>query len=242
MPLAADAPTDIAALTFDMFGTCVDWRGSLIRECAAFGRRDGIDGDWERLADDWRKGYAPALDRIRAGELRYMNLDELNLVILEDILRRQGLESLSADQRRRLNLGWRRLAPWPDTVAGLLRLKRRYVIAPLSNGTVATLIGIARYGGLPWDCVLSSELAACYKWDRAAYDMAARLLQLPPQRILMVAAHGGDLRAARRAGMRTAFVKRPREYGPHPNPDLPADPSFDLVVDDFVELADRLGC
>jgi 2-haloacid dehalogenase len=239
---AINVPADIAALTFDIFGTCVDWRGSLLRECAAFGREAGVAADWEGLADDWRRGYAPALDRVRAGELRYMNLDELNLVILDEILHRQGLEFLSADQRRRLNLGWRRLDPWPDVAAGLRRLKRRFVIAPLSNGTIATLTGIARHGDLPWDCVLSSELAACYKWDPAAYQMAARLLQLPPNRILMVAAHGGDLRAARKVGLRTAFVGRPLEYGPHPNPDLPPDPSFDLIVDDFIELAERLGC
>ncbi len=233
---------EVEALTFDVFGTVVDWRSSIIREGRALGRRKGLDVDWAAFADDWRGGYGPAMNRVRSGELGWTIIDDLHRMILEDLIPKYGLEGLTEDERVDLNRVWRRLEPWPDAVEGLERLKKKYVIATLSNGNVALLVNMAKHGGLPWDAVLSAELAGRYKPDREVYLTAARLLGRPPEKVMMVAAHPGDLRAAAGAGMKTAYVSRPLERGPEGRVSGPgADDRFDVTAGDFLDLADQMG-
>ena len=233
--------SEIRALTFDVFGTVVDWRGSIIRQGEALSATKGFEVDWGRFADSWRAGYAPAMDRVRRGELPWCKLDDLHRMILDGLLEEFQLTGLTEAEKDHLNRVWHRLQPWPDAVAGLTRLRRRFVLATLSNGHVALLVNMAKHAQLSWDCILSAELARHYKPDPEVYRMAADLLDLHPGRILMVAAHQNDLRAARQEGFRTALVRRPLEYGPQSEPDPGPDPDFDLVVDEFHMLADRLG-
>lgn len=230
----------VEALTFDVFGTVVDWRSSIIREGRRLGQARGLRIDWAAFADAWRAGYGPSMDQVRRGELAWQSIDQLHRLILERLLIDFGITGLDETEKASFNRVWHRLRPWPDAVRGLRRLKKRYIIAPLSNGNVALLTNMAKFAGLPWDCILSAELARHYKPDPEAYLTAAALLDLPPGRIMMVAAHQGDLRAAAQLGFRTAFVPRPDEFGPHRRPDLTADPSFDQVASDFMALADQL--
>ena len=233
---------EVKAFTFDIFGTVVDWRGSIIREGRDVWAAKGVDVDWEAFADSWRGGYEPAMQRVRAGELPWMNIDALHRLILEGLLEQYQIYSLSEGAKDQLNRVWHRLDPWPDVAAGLERIRRDAVVAALSNGNVALLVNMARHGGLCWDCVLSAELAEHYKPDPEVYQTAAALLGLEPHQVMMVAAHNGDLKGARAVGFRTAFVHRPREYGPSQTTDLVPDPSVDVVAKDFMELADLLGC
>lgn len=231
----------IKALTFDIFGTVVDWYGTIVREGQAWGRAKGIPVDWAQFALDWRAGYAPAMDRVRRGELPWQTIDALHRLILDELLVNYNITGLSETEKDQWNRVWHRLAPWPDAIAGLTRLKQRYIIATLSNGNVALLTNMAKHSGLPWDCILSAELFRHYKPDSAVYQGAAALLGLPPNQVLMVAAHQSDLRAAQAVGMQTAFIPRPLEYGPESTRDLTPDLSFDLVAMDFISLADQLG-
>lgn len=232
---------DVVALTFDVFGTVVDWRTSIIREGEQLTATRGIEADWEAFADGWRAGYGPAMNRVRTGDLPWTRIDDLHRMILDDLLVEHSITGLSEEEIEHLNRVWHRLMPWPDSVVGLYRLKSRYVISTLSNGNVSLLTNMAKNAGLPWDCVLSSELAGHYKPDPEVYLKAAELLDLPPNRIMMVAAHRGDLRAAKAVGLRTALVHRPLEYGPDRDVDLSPDPGFDFSAMDFVELAEQLG-
>jgi 2-haloacid dehalogenase len=232
----------VSALVFDVFGTVVDWRGSLIREGRALGRVKDLEVDWAAFADAWRAGYRPAMDRVRVGELPWMNIDALHRLILDDLLKQFHVRGLREAEKDHLNRAWHRLRPWPDAVRGLKRLKRHFTVATLSNGNVALLNNMAKNAGLPWDLVLSAELFHHYKPDPEAYLGAARLLGLAPREVMLVAAHKDDLFAARKAGLRTAFVRRPLEYGPGIARDLSAERKFDLNVDDFLALATRLGC
>jgi 2-haloacid dehalogenase len=234
-------PLAIKALTFDVFGTVVDWRSSLIRETEALGARKGIAIDWTGLVDAWRGGYKPAMDRVRRGELPWTKLDALHRVTLDRLLREFGVSGLDEGEIDALNRAWHRLTPWPDAVAGLTRLRRRYVLATLSNGNVSLLTDMAKAAGLPWDCILSAELVRHYKPDPEAYRMAAELLSLERHQIMLVAAHNGDLVAAAAQGLRTAFVARPTEYGPHQDKDFKAEHAFDIVARDFGDLADQLA-
>jgi 2-haloacid dehalogenase len=233
--------SDVAALTFDVFGTVVDWRGSIIAEGEALGRAKGLKVDWPSFADGWRRKYGPSMDRVRRGALPWTNLDALHRMSLDELLTELGIDGLSEAERDELARAWHRLHPWPDAVPGLTRLRTRYVLSPLSNGNVALLTNMAKRAGLPWDCILSAELARAYKPDHAVYQMAADLLGLAPGQVMMVAAHVGDLRAAAAVGLRTAYVPRPREWGPDGPPVAPPDPSFDIVAEDFEDLAVKLG-
>ena len=238
--LQAFQPDSVKALAFDVFGTVVDWRSTVIREGLALGRAKGLDLDWAAFADAWRDGYGPAMNRVRTGELQWKTIDELHRLILDGLLERFAITGLDEAEKDDLNRVWHRLDPWPDAVEGLTKLKSRFIIASLSNGNVALLVNMAKHGGLPWDAVLSAELAGRYKPDREVYLKAADLLGLEPSAVMMVAAHKGDLRAAAKAGLRTAFVPRPRER-PNRQIDLSVDGEFDVSAEDFVDLARKLG-
>jgi 2-haloacid dehalogenase len=230
----------VKALIFDVFGTVVDWRGSVIREGEELSRKKNLDVDWAAFADEWRGRYAPSMDRVRRGELPWTNLDALHRASLEELLEEFGIEGLTEEEIDHLNKVWHRLDPWPDSVAGLARLKKRYVISTFSNGNVALLTDMAKRAGLPWDLILSAELVKHYKPDPETYLMAPNLLDLRPDEVMLIAAHPSDLRAAQTHGLRAAYVLRPLEWGPEGEAE-PADPSFDLVVDDLIELAEKLG-
>jgi 2-haloacid dehalogenase len=237
----APALDSVKALVFDVFGTVVDWRGSIIEEGEAWGKSKGITVDWGRFADRWRAGYAPSMDRVRKGEIPWTNLDHLHRAMLEDVLAEFHIEGLSEEEKDHWNRVWHRLKPWPDSVAGLTRLKKKYTIAPLSNGNVALLADMAKHAGIPWDLILSAELARHYKPDREAYLTAASLLELNPDEVMMCAAHAGDLGSARSFGLRTGFIHRPNEYGPTRKADDAKQGDFDVVSSGMLDLASRLG-
>jgi 2-haloacid dehalogenase len=234
------ALTQVKALTFDVFGTVVDWRGSIIREGARLNAAKGLSVDWARFADAWRGEYGPSMDRVRRGELPWTGLDTLHRQSLEPLLVAFGIDMLTENEQADLNRVWHRLDPWPDSAAGLARLRARFIVATLSNGSVALLVDIARFAGLGWDCILSAELARAYKPDPAVYRTAVALLDCAPDEVLMVAAHAADLRAARAVGLRTAYVPRPLEWGPDRAPEPYTEGEFDLVAADFRDLARQL--
>lgn len=232
---------DIKAIVFDTFGTLVDWRGSIARDLSAWAASQGIDGiDWTRLADLWRGRYQPQMERVRSGQRPWTKLDELHDESLRELLPLVGLPALSDEQRRHVNRVWHRLDPWPDVVPGLTRLKRRYIIGPLSNGNIALLTNLAKHAGLPWDIVFSAEHFERYKPQPETYLGVCRQLDLRPDEVMMCAAHNGDLRAARNAGLRTAFIARPSEYGPVQTTDLAAEEAWDVVADDVESLAQTM--
>lgn len=231
----------IKALVFDTFGTVVDWRTSIAREVTAFAQTHGLALDGAAFADAWRAGYAPAMNRVRRGDLPWTKLDHLHRMILDRVLADFNVHGVPEDALQALNFAWRRLAPWPDAVSGLERLKRRYVIAPLSNGNISLMTALARFAGLPWDCILGAELVRRYKPDPEVYLSAATFLDVERSEVMMVAAHLGDLRAAKALGLSTAFVPRPHEFGPGGKPDLEPDGSVDLTATDFIDLARQLG-
>lgn len=233
---------DIKALTFDVFGTVVDWRSSIIHEGEAFGRERGIDIDWNAFALAWRAKYQPAMERVRRGEIDFVKLDVLHRMNLDANLAEFGITGLSEAEIDHLNRIWHRLEPWPDSVAGLTRLKTRYILATLSNGNVALMVDMAKHSGLPWDAILGAEVAQAYKPQPEAYLRTADFLGLAPQQCLMVAAHNADLVAAAGCGLCTAFVARPTEYGPAQARDFEATGDFDYVARDFIDLAGQLGC
>jgi 2-haloacid dehalogenase len=231
----------VKALVFDVFGTVVDWRTSVTQEVEALAKRKNLIVDGAKFADAWRGGYGPSMNRVRTGELPWTRLDGLHRTILDKILIDFGIAGLSDAETDALNRAWHRLRPWPDAVGGLTRLKKRFIIAPLSNGNISLMTDLAKHSGLPWDCILGAELVRHYKPDREVYQSAADFLDLKPADVMMVAAHLGDLRAAKREGLRTAFVTRPLEYGPNGKPDLTADASADISAKDFNDLAGQLG-
>jgi 2-haloacid dehalogenase len=232
----------VEALAFDVFGTVVDWHGSVAREVRALAARKGLRIDAVRFAESWRGGYRPAMDRVRGGELPWTKIDTLHRMILDDVLAQLGLtDALDEAEKEDLNRVWHRLKPWPDSTRGLRRLKRRYIIATLSNGNTRLLVNMAKNGGLPWDCIFSSETFHHYKPDPETYLGAAELLDLKPGEVMMVASHKHDLRSAARCGLKTAFIKRPHEYGRNKNPDLSSEPEFTVNAENFIDLADQLG-
>lgn len=231
---------DLKALAFDVFGTVVDWRGSIVGELEAFGASRGLDADWSAFTDAWRAGYRPAMHRVRTGALPWMKIDALHRLILDDLIARFRIEGLGEADRDHLNRVWHRLDPWPDAIEGLARLKQRFVITTLSNGNFSLLTNMARRAGLPWDCIVSAELFHHYKPDRETYLGTAALLDIAPHELMLVACHPDDLRAARAAGLRTGYVARPREMGEGERPPEIEEGEFDIVAGDFMELADRL--
>jgi len=232
---------DVKALTCDTYGTLVDWRGSILDELSAFGAAHGVERDWEAFLSDWKSCYKPGMDKVNRGEWPWTTIDVIYRRRLDEVLRTFGITGVSEGEIAHLNRVWWRLRPWPDSVAGLARLRKRYVISPLSNASFAGMVHLARSAGLPWDCILTAENARRYKPAPEAYLTAIELLGLAPSEVMMVAAHNYDLAAARSHGMRTAFVPRPTEYGPAQTTDLVAESDWDLVAKDMEDLARVLG-
>ncbi len=234
------AGSNIKALTFDVFGTVVDWRNSIAAEAEALLAKEGHVVDGQAFALAWRARYQPSMEEVRAGRRPFVKLDILHRENLLDVLAAFGIVGVPTPAIDHLNRAWHRLAPWPDVVDGLARLKRRYIIAPLSNGNVALMVNLAKHAGLPWDVILGAEVANAYKPDPEAYLRAAKLLDLDPGECLMVAAHNSDLVAAAATGMKTAFVPRLDEYGKGQTTDLEAAADVDIVAADFLDLAHKL--
>jgi 2-haloacid dehalogenase len=227
----------VKVLAFDIFGTVVDWYGSIEREVKAL--HLGVDAGAFALA--WRAGYQPAMQRVRSGELGGTLIDDLHRMILNEILARFGLESMTEEQRRHLNKVWHRLDPWPDAVQGLTRLKSRFTLCTLSNGNIGLLTDMAKRAGLPWDCILSAEVFRAYKPDPATYLGVAKVFDLSPAEVMLVAAHQDDLAAARACGLQTAYIERPLEYGPQ-GKDVSPNPLNTLHAGNLVDLAAQLAC
>ena len=236
------APHPVAAtvqvLAFDIFGTVVDWHGSIQREVQE--RYPGVDGD--AFARAWRSGYKPAMARVMSGELGWTLIDDLHRMILDQILPDFGMDHLGEDERRDLNRVWHRLDAWPDSVQGLTRLKRKYTICSLSNGNIGLLTNMAKRAGLPWDCVLSAEVFRAYKPAPETYLGVARVFDLAPAQVMLVAAHHDDLAGARACGLRTAYIERPLEFGAGHIKDVAPRPGNDLHCSSISQLADVLGC
>jgi len=229
------------AIVFDTFGSVVDWRGSLIADLTAFGKQRGIEADWPALVDAWRDAYHPSMDRVRKGSQPWTRLDDLHRASLDGLVAAFGIKGLTEQDLVHINLGWHRLNGWPDSVPGLTRLKTRFVIGPLSNGNVSLLTYMAKHAGLPWDMVFGSDLFGHFKPDPETYLGVAKLMDLAPDQVMMAAAHNGDLAAARKCGLMTAYFPRPNEYGPDRKRDYTATQDWDIVARDIEDLADQLG-
>ena len=233
----------VKALVFDTFGTVVDWRNSVIAEGVGWGKSKGLNVDWADFADRWRLGYHPAMEKVRKAQIPWTRLDDLHRMILDELLIEFKITGLSEEEKVSWTHVWRRLKPWPDSVDGLTRLKKKYVIAPLSNGNIALMTNLAKFGGLPWDAILGSELAHHYKPDPEVYASAYYFLDLKPEEVMMCAAHAADLQAARSSGLRTGFIHRPTEYGNGTvrvaDKAKPGD--FDVVSSSIVDLAQQMG-
>ena len=237
-----DAQThETKALVFDVFGTVVDWHGSVAREMRELAKAKGLRLNAVKFAKAWRDGYRPAMDRVRRGEAPFEKIDVIHRAILEEVLARFKVTTLAEEEKGRLNLVWHRLKPWPDTVRGLKRLKSKFIIATLSNGNTGLLVDMAKHAGLPWDCIFSSDTFKHFKPDPEMYLGAADALSLEPAQVMMVASHKHDLRAAAKCGLKTAFIKRPHEYGRNNNPDLASEAEFTVNAESFLDLADQLG-
>ncbi len=235
----------VKALAFDVFGTVVDWRNGIARAVAPVLAKLGRgDVDPHAFADAWRAGYQPAMEECRSGRRPFTRLSVLHRENLDAVLRDHRItgEQLAAAERDALNAAWEKLDPWPDVAAGLARLRRRFPLVTLSNGNIALMMNLARHAGLPWDAILGAEASKHYKPVPRAYTATAEILEIHAAELCLVAAHNGDLRAARAAGLATAFVPRPAEHGPGQGSDLAAEATWDVVARDFGDLADRLGC
>ena len=235
------ATLQVEALLFDVFGTVVDWRGSIIEELRRFGADKGIAADWAAFTDDWRGLYQPSMEEVRSGRRPWTILDVLHRESLDKLLAKHEVAGLSEAEKAHLNRVWHRLKPWPDVVEGLTRLKGGYIIGTLSNGNVGLLTRLAKSAGLPWDVVLGAETSRAYKPLPQVYLASVALLNLEPAQVMLVAAHNADLAAASALGLSTAFIPRRQEYGPHQKSDLASERPWDVVCNSFVELADAMG-
>ena len=233
---------NVKACVFDVFGTVVDWRSSVIAEATRWGGAKGLKIDWVEFTDRWRLGYRPAMDKVRKAEIPWAKLDDLHRMILEDLLKQYKIEGLTEAEKVDLAHVWRRLSPWPDSVQGLTRLKKKYIISPMSNGNVALMTNLAKFAGLPWDVILGSDLVRHYKPDREMYLSAPLYLDLKPEEVMMCAAHISDLQAARSYGLRTGFIYRPNEYGRGPVgvPDNAQPGDLDVVSMSITDLAEQM--
>jgi len=234
-------PSQIKAMVFDTFGSVVDWRGSIIKDLTAWGNANGVNADWAGLAVAWRGRYQPQMEIVRSGQRPYAKLDILHRESLEYLIPQFGLTNLTEQQRAHINKVWHRLTPWPDSAPGLARLKKKFIIGPLSNGNVALLTNLAKFGGLDWDVILSTELYKAYKPQPQTYLGVCDSLDLSPDEVMMCAAHNNDLAAARAVGLKTAFFARPTEHGSNQTSDLTAYETWDVVARDIMDLADKMG-
>lgn len=230
----------VKALVFDVFGTVTDYRGTIIKEGEIINKKKNLSVDWGKFALAWRKRYQPSMTPISDGKTPWVKLDILHRISLEEVLGEFNMKTLTEKEKVHLNLVWHRLRPWPDALEGLTMLKKNFIITTLSNGNMALLTDMAKYSNLPWDCILSAELVKVYKPDKRVYLMAAELLNLKPEEVMMVAAHKTDLHAAHELGLKTAFVRRSMEFGKDYEYDLTSDPVFDVVANDFIDLANQL--
>jgi len=237
--MAGSVPSGLRVLAFDVFGTVVDWRTGVIAEVTAVAREHDLSVDAAAIADAWRRRYPVWLDRVRRGELPWQTLDDLHRAMFREVITEFSLGKLTGAAADRLVFAWHHLPPWPDAVDGLTRLRTHFILTTLSNGGMAQLVDLARAGGLPFDCILSTELAKTYKPDPAVYQLVPSLLAVRPEQALMVAAHANDLAAAAGQGLRTAFVRRPQEWGTG-KAEIPEFP-VDIVADDLLDLAAKLG-
>jgi 2-haloacid dehalogenase len=241
-PAAAKPFPDVKLLVFDTFGTVVDWRSQVIAEGGQLSKAKGLTIDWPAFADEWRGAYGPSMNKVRSGELPWTKLDVLHRMSLDTLLAKHGIASaLTEAEKAQFNRVWHRGRPWPDSVAGLTRLKTRFTIAPLSNGNLSLLTNMAKAGGLPWDCILGAELVRHYKPDPEVYLSPVEFFDLTPPEVMMVAAHQNDLQGPKRLGLRTAYVHRPYEGGSAGRPQMPAAGTFDLIAKDLGEVATLLG-
>lgn len=232
---------EIRALTFDVFGTVVDWRGGIAREAEAMLAPKGFTLDWGAFANAWRRPILAAMAPVRSAERSYVTMDALHRETLDLALGEFHIATLDETDKHRLAMGWRRLDPWPDTIAGMNLMKAQRAVVALSNGNIALVLSMAKRAGIPWDTILGADLVRTYKPDAAIYDSASRLLDLAPSEIMMVACHPGDLNAAKSRGLRTAYVHRPLEWGEGTERPLPETGEFDVIVHSFTELAETLG-
>lgn len=233
--------SQVKALSFDVFGTTVDWCGGIAREAKAMLEPKGVSLDWVKFANRWRREYQPSMEKVRSGARPYAVLDVLHREMLDVALAEFSVTALSAAEKDELAMGWRRLDPWPDAIAGMERLRKKFILAAVSNGNIALVVAMARRAGLPWDVVLGAELVKTYKPEPQIYDNAVALLGLEPPQVMMVACHPWDLEAAARRGLRTAYVRRPDEYGPGVGSEAPAEGRFDVMAASFIDLAKKLG-
>jgi len=234
--------SEIRALLFDVFGTVVDWRSSVIAEGQQLNQHKELNIDWAEFVDAWRGLYQPSMDAVRTGKRPWTILDNLHRESLDQLMVKFGLVNWSEEETDHLNRVWHRLRPWPDAVAGLERLNTGFIISTCSNGNVALIVNMAKYSGLPWDMILGAEVTRHYKPQPQAYLESARLLGLAPEQCCMVAAHNSDLVAAASHGLKTAFVARPGEYGPSQTQDLAAEHDYTYVAENFLKLASAMGC
>ena len=231
----------VKALVFDVFGTVVDWRTSIIDECKILGHQKNIDIDWSKFVDDWRAGYRPAMDKIRNDGEKWRVLDDLHMDILLELLKSHSI-SLNSDEINHLNKCWHRLHPWKDSVNGITRLNSKFITATLSNGNVGLLTNMAKFAKLPWTCILSAEIFKHYKPDDEVYKGAANILDLEPKEVMMVAAHKSDLLAAKSNGLVTAYINRPYEFGKYNVEVEDVEKDIDIWASDLESLADQLEC
>ncbi|MBT4354933.1 MAG: haloacid dehalogenase type II [Rhodospirillaceae bacterium] len=233
---------NIKALVFDVFGTVVDWRTSIASEAKQCLSKKGYELDWVLFADSWRAKYQPAMEKVRTGGRGFVRLDILHMENLIEVLKDFDIKSVTETELNYLNRAWHRLLPWSDSVPGLLRLKKKFIIGTMSNGNVALMVNMAKNGGLPWDVILGAEPAQAYKPEPKTYLTGVDWLNLKPSEVLMCAAHNADLVAAGAQGLKTAFIARPTEYGPNQKHDFEAEHDFDYISENMLDLADKLGC
>ncbi len=234
---------NVKAIVFDTFGTISDWRSSIAAEGARIAAQRGLsvfDGD--EFARAWRAGYRPGMARVISGERDWVPVDVIHRERLDEIIPDFGLDMLNEEERVHLNEAWHRINPWADSIPGLLRLKKAYLIAPLSNGSLVLLSSMAKRAGIPWDFVFSSDMHKAYKRDPKVYQNAIALLGFEPHEVMMGAAHNDDLEAAREQGMRTAYINRPTEYGIDQTKDFEATSDWDIIADSVEGVADAMEC
>lgn len=231
----------IKCILFDVFGTVVDWRESIASEASLFGERYNINGNWYDFADKWRNAYNTEIQSVNQGKRNWISVDDIHMERLEGLLEEYKFPKLEKEEKISFNQSWHRLKPWPDSVEGLQRLKSKYIIAPLSNGNMSLLTNMGKYSNLPWDAILSAELSTKYKPDPSVYQLGAKLMGCETSETLMVAAHKFDLIGALNAGLRTAMVIRPKEFGER-KADIDNDERWEYYSKDFNQLADQLNC